>query len=194
MVGCGALDLQIAPSALPAAPRRCWRRGIRPGLPGRRPAPFCAVELGVLGLEGVGDVLEEDQAEDDVLVLGRVHVVAQRVGRGPELRLEAEIGAVAAIFGCLLRLFRHYSPLGAIVAQARRIRHAVVTVQASSLMTRLSLTNVPKSVTRPTISLDEGRLPEGKPECGARAVPARGFAPRSRAAPGSRWSGTTTGL
>ena len=46
-------------------------------------------ELGVLRLEGVGDVLEEDQAEDDVLVLGRVHVVAQRVGGGPELGLEA---------------------------------------------------------------------------------------------------------
>ena len=41
-------------------------------------------ELGVLRLEGVGDVLEEDQAEDDVLVLGRVHVVAERVGRLPE--------------------------------------------------------------------------------------------------------------
>ena len=48
-------------------------------------------ELGVLGLEGVGDVLEEDQAEDDVLVLGRVHVVAQRVGRLPELGLEPTV-------------------------------------------------------------------------------------------------------
>jgi hypothetical protein len=34
----------------------------------------------VLGLEGVGDVLEEDEAEDDVLVLRRVHIVAQGVG------------------------------------------------------------------------------------------------------------------
>ena len=49
-------------------------------------------ELGVLGLEGVGDVLEEDQAEDDVLVLGRVHVVAQRVGGGPELGLDPILG------------------------------------------------------------------------------------------------------
>jgi hypothetical protein len=31
-------------------------------------------------LEGVGDVLQEDQAEDDVLVFRRVHVVAQLVG------------------------------------------------------------------------------------------------------------------
>lgn len=36
----------------------------------------------VFGLEGVGDVLQEDQAKDDVLVLGRVHIVAQRVGGG----------------------------------------------------------------------------------------------------------------
>ena len=42
------------------------------------------LELGVLLLEGVRDVLEEDQAEDDVLVLGRVHVAAQRVGHLPE--------------------------------------------------------------------------------------------------------------
>ncbi len=55
------------------------------------------LELGVAFLEGVGDVLEEDQAEDDVLVLGGVHVVAQRVGGGPELRLEADGGAVVGV-------------------------------------------------------------------------------------------------
>ena len=49
-------------------------------------------ELGVLGLEGVADVLEEDQAQDDVLVLRGVHVVAQGVGGLPELRLEAAVG------------------------------------------------------------------------------------------------------
>ena len=48
-------------------------------------------QFGVLGLEGVGDVLEEDQAEDDVLVLGRVHVIAQGIGGGPELGLKAEL-------------------------------------------------------------------------------------------------------
>ena len=55
------------------------------------------LQLGVLRLEGVGDVLEEDQAEDDVLVLGRVHVVAQRVGGRPELGLEAEVGGGVAV-------------------------------------------------------------------------------------------------
>ena len=53
----------------------------------------------MLFLEGVGDVFEEDQAEDDVLVLGGVHVAAQLVGGLPELLLEAEIGAVGLLFG-----------------------------------------------------------------------------------------------
>jgi hypothetical protein len=34
------------------------------------------LKLGVLRLEGVGDVLEEDQAEDDVFVFGGVHAAA----------------------------------------------------------------------------------------------------------------------
>jgi hypothetical protein len=51
------------------------------------------VQLGVLGLEGVRDVLEEDQAEDDVLVLGGVHVVAEGIRRLPQLGLEAQVGA-----------------------------------------------------------------------------------------------------
>lgn len=39
---------------------------------------------------GVGDVFEEDEAEDDVLVFRRVHVVAELVGGEPELSLEAD--------------------------------------------------------------------------------------------------------
>src|SRR5208282_1450445 len=46
-------------------------------------------------LEGVGDVLEEDQPEGDVLVLASVHVPAHLVRRGPELLLEPEIRTVA---------------------------------------------------------------------------------------------------
>ena len=46
-----------------------------------------AFELGVPLLEGVGDVLEEDQAQDDVLVLRRVHGAPQRVGHAPQLGL-----------------------------------------------------------------------------------------------------------
>ena len=55
---------------------------------------FAGDELRVLLLEGVGDVLEEDEAEDDVLVFRRVHVVAQLVGGEPELLLEAEVGGI----------------------------------------------------------------------------------------------------
>ncbi len=43
-------------------------------------------------LEGVGDVLEEDEAEDDVLVLRSVHVAAELVGGEPELGFETERG------------------------------------------------------------------------------------------------------
>ena len=55
-----------------------------------RALSFLCGELSVPGLEGVGDVLKKDQPEDDVLVLGRVHVVAQRIGCRPQLRLKAE--------------------------------------------------------------------------------------------------------
>src|SRR5665647_1973520 len=51
----------------------------------------------VLLLERVRDVLEEDEAEGHVLVLGRVHVAAHLVGRGPEHLLEAEGGAVVPV-------------------------------------------------------------------------------------------------
>ncbi len=43
-------------------------------------------EFRVLGFEGVGDVLQEDETKDDVLVLCRVHVVAERIRHAPELR------------------------------------------------------------------------------------------------------------
>ena len=71
------------------------------GSSGSAPCAFCASSSACLRLEGVGDVLEEDQAEDDVLVLGRVHVVAQRVGRLPEPRFEAELSrAVLCVLVC----------------------------------------------------------------------------------------------
>jgi hypothetical protein len=54
----------------------------------------------VVLLERVGDVLEEDKAEDDVLVLGRVHVAAEFVRGEPELGFEAEVGGgVVAVAG-----------------------------------------------------------------------------------------------
>jgi len=47
--------------------------------------------------EGVGNVLEEDEPEYDMLVLGRVQVVAELVRRQPERLLEAQIGPVARV-------------------------------------------------------------------------------------------------
>jgi hypothetical protein len=45
-------------------------------------------------LERARDVLEEDQAKHDVLVLSGVHMAAELVGSGPEGRLEAKWAAV----------------------------------------------------------------------------------------------------
>ena len=56
------------------------------GLPPLQRAPL--LEYGSVALlEGVRDVLEEDQAEHDVLVLGGVHGTAQCVRRRPEFGL-----------------------------------------------------------------------------------------------------------
>lgn len=49
-------------------------------------------ELRTARVEGVGDVLEKEQAEDDVFVLGGVHVGPQQVGGVPQPLLEAERG------------------------------------------------------------------------------------------------------
>ena len=48
-----------------------------------------ALKLAPARLEGVGDVLDEDETQHDVLVLGGVHIGAQLVGRGPEGALDA---------------------------------------------------------------------------------------------------------
>jgi hypothetical protein len=54
-------------------------------------------QRGVLFLESVGDVLEEDKAKHNVLVLGRVHVVAQLIGRLPQRLLEPERRSVVTV-------------------------------------------------------------------------------------------------
>ena len=59
---------------------------------------FAGEQRRVVFLEGVGDVFEEDEAEDDVLVFGRVHVGAQLVGGEPELGFEAEVGGIELFF------------------------------------------------------------------------------------------------
>ncbi len=50
-----------------------------------------------LRLEGVRDVLEEDQAERDMLVVAGLHVATELVRRRPELRLEPEVRTVTVL-------------------------------------------------------------------------------------------------
>jgi len=60
---------------------------------GTRVVTLARDQLGMVLVEGIGDVLEKDEAEDDVLVFRRVHVVAQLVRGQPQLGLETEGGA-----------------------------------------------------------------------------------------------------
>ena len=66
-----------------------------------RVGKFFVKQLCPLGLEDVRDVLDEDRAERDVLVVGGLHVAVELVGRGPELGLEAEVSLG------VIRLFFH---------------------------------------------------------------------------------------
>src|SRR5687768_9734015 len=51
----------------------------------------------MLLLERIGDVLEEDESEHNMFVLGRVHVVAERVRHLPQVLLEPERRAIGAL-------------------------------------------------------------------------------------------------
>ena len=51
------------------------------------------------GLKGVGDVLQEKQAKDDVLVFGRVDLAAQGVGGLPENLGACKVGAIGVTGG-----------------------------------------------------------------------------------------------
>ena len=53
---------------------------------------------GVLLLEGVGDVLEENQPQRDMLVVAGLHVAAQFVGGFEQFGFEAEVAAVVLVF------------------------------------------------------------------------------------------------
>jgi len=66
-------------------------------------------ELGVMGLEGVGDVLKEDEPQHNVLVLGGIHRAAQGVGGGPELSLEAQVGGGGIGSAQVILFLRHFS-------------------------------------------------------------------------------------
>jgi hypothetical protein len=64
----------------------------------KRSARRCATSSGVADHEGVGDVLEEDQTENDVLVLSGVHLPAQLVGGFPQRCFGSRSWGVRATF------------------------------------------------------------------------------------------------
>jgi hypothetical protein len=57
--------------------------------------------------ESVGDVLEKDQAERDVLILRRVHVPAHLIRRLPECGLETEARPITALGRLLFAVLCH---------------------------------------------------------------------------------------
>lgn len=59
----------------------------------------------VLGLEGIGDVLQEDEPERDVLVIAGLHVAAQLVSGLKKVSLEAKVAPVA-VFVCIVLCHR----------------------------------------------------------------------------------------
>ena len=59
-------------------------------------------------LEGVGDVLEKEEAEADVLVLGCVHAAAQRIRHLPKLSFVTNVGPVVCLFLIVLLSTGHY--------------------------------------------------------------------------------------
>jgi len=106
--GLAGLGFQVRPAGLGRHPED-GERAVLVRVLGVGAARLLGDELGVLLLEGVGDVLEKDEAKDDVLVFGRVHRAAQGVGHLPELGFIADGGtgghtrlrAVSSIRQCL---------------------------------------------------------------------------------------------
>ena len=100
MVGCLAPGLEVRPAGFLRYPEDVFGnvfvavlRGFLPPLSQhRRVALF----------EGVRDVLQEDDAEHDVLVLGGIHRAAKRIGHRPQLGLVAGGGAAVGLLACHL--------------------------------------------------------------------------------------------
>ena len=77
---------------------------IEVGIFGVRALVALCLQPRVALLESVRDVLQEDEAQHDVLVFRRVHVAAQRIGGGPKFGLVAGGDAVAGGGGLGLTL------------------------------------------------------------------------------------------
>ena len=102
MVGCLALPWRCADPAS-FGTQKTFSARYRLRLRGRPPRPWLPEASGA-SPRRVGDVLQEDQPQDDVLILRRIHVVAELVGGQPQLGLESKVGPIAVAFGDCSRL------------------------------------------------------------------------------------------
>ena len=78
------LGLDVGPAGLHGDPEHV-PFGVLVGLLGVIPFIGLRLQLLVEFFEGVGDVLQEHQGQDDVLVFGSINVAPEGVGRPPEL-------------------------------------------------------------------------------------------------------------
>src|SRR5690606_12775729 len=88
-LGALGIGLEVGPAGALGNPEHVVRQVLVLVLGGFR---VFGQQLGVAGLEGIGDVLEEDQPQGDVLVVAGLHVAAQFVGGLEQFGLEAELG------------------------------------------------------------------------------------------------------
>jgi hypothetical protein len=123
------LRLENRPARLGRHPEDALR-AVLVGILGVGAFGFFGQQRGVLLLEGIGDVLQEQQAQADMLVLGGVHAAAQRIGHLPEPSFVANGGAAIAVAGFLGRGSCHYTSsctalahsFGCATSMKRRIR------------------------------------------------------------------------
>ena len=92
-----------------------------------------ALKLAPARLEGVRDVLDENETQHDVLVLGGVHVGAQLVGRGPEGALDGVDAGLCR--GSLLRLLAPL-PLGRRLRCGFGLGRLVLGIQTHAIRTQ----------------------------------------------------------
>ena len=107
MVGCRAWVFRCAPAGFRRHPEDVLG-DVFVAVLGGLGSPFGQNRRMAL-LEGVGDVFQKDEAQDDVLVFGGVHAAAQGVCHAPKLGLIARGGAVAA--GLCVRVRAGFSRL-----------------------------------------------------------------------------------
>jgi hypothetical protein len=90
------LGLEVRPAHLGRHPEDV-ERAILVRVLGVGAPVLLGLKLGVLCFESIEDVLQEDEAEDDVFILGGVHAAAEGIGHPPQLSLIADGGGRAVI-------------------------------------------------------------------------------------------------